>query len=217
MKHIAIFLYFLSLNPVWAQKSIDFKDFIPSRFVLYDNISGDLNQDGLEDIVLIIKDTQEGNVTKNRFGEMVDRNRRGIVILFQTENGFKQMILNKRCFESENEDGGAYYPPELDVSIDHNKLFINYNHGRYGSWYYTFRYQNNDFVLIGYDHTDRSGPIINSEISINFLTKKKKELLNMKSNIEDSGEEEFKEFWSEIKDKELIKLSEINEFYDLYF
>lgn len=217
MKHITLFLCFLALNPVWAQKADDYKAFIPASFVLYDSISGDLNRDGLKDMVLIIKDTQEKNVVKNRFGEMVDRNRRGIVILFQTESGFKQVILNKRCFESENEDGGAYYPPELDASIDHNKLFITYNHGRYGSWRYTFRYQNNDFVLIGYDRTDRSGPIINSEISINFLTKKKKEVLNMKDNIEEGGEEEFKEFWSDIKDRELIRLSKINEFYDLYF
>jgi len=148
---------------------------------------------------------------------MVDRNRRGLVILFQKENGYEQVLLNEACFSSENEDGGVYFPPELDVSIDHNKLFINYNHGRYGSWGYTFRHQNSDFELIGYDRTEQFGPIVNREVSINFLTKKKKELVNMNENIEDSGVEDFKETWSNVETKNQIKLSEIEDFEGLYW
>lgn len=183
----------------------------------YGSILGDLNQDGRSDAVLIIKDTQKEKVVENRFGEIVDRNRRGLVILFGKENGYEQVLRNEACFSSEKEDGGVYFPPELDVSIDHNKLFINYNHGRYGSWGYTFRHQNNDFELIGYDRTVQFGPIVNREVSINFITQKKRELVNINENIEDAGEEDFKETWSDIEMENQIKLSEIEDFEGLYW
>ncbi len=217
MKYLLLFLCLFESGQILAQEEKAFRSFIPNNFVFYRSICGDLNHDGRSDVVLIIKDTQKEHIVKNRFREMVDRNRRGLVILFQKENGYEQVLLNEACFSSENEDGGVYFPPELDVSIDHNKLFINYNHGRYGSWGYTFRHQNSDFELIGYDRTEQFGPIVNREVSINFLTKKKKELVNMNENIEDSGVEDFKETWSNVETKNQIKLSEIEDFEGLYW
>lgn len=148
----------------------------------------------------------------NRFNQKVDRNRRGIIILFKTENGYQLTNKNFSCFSSENEDGGVYFPPELLIEFNKGNLIIHYSHGRYGFWKYTFRYQDSNFKLIGFDSSSNFGPIINRETSINFLTKKKLIRENTNENAEGNGDEIFKETWSKIEIENLIKLSEIKDF-----
>ncbi len=118
------------------------------------------------------------------------------------------------CFSSENEDGGVYYAPELSIEIKKSNLYISYSHGRYGYWGYTFRFQNSDFELIGYDDSDNHGPVVNSGTSINFSTKKKIVKVNTNENA-DSGEELFKTTTKRIKIYRLIKFSEIKDFDEL--
>ncbi len=134
--------------------------FLPKGHVIFEKIYGDLNKDGLEDCVIITKGTDKSKVIKNRFDEIVDRNRRGIVVLFQSKEGYKKVLTNNQAFSSENEDGGVYFPPELSTSIKNGILYFHYSHGRYGYWKYTFRYQNDDFELIGFDSTSSHGPVI---------------------------------------------------------
>uniref|UniRef100_UPI00404922C7 hypothetical protein n=2 Tax=Gelidibacter sp. TaxID=2018083 RepID=UPI00404922C7 len=190
------------------------EDFIPKGYILYDTIFGDLNKDNLEDCILIIKGTKKENIVESRFEAIVDRNRRGIIILFKNENGYQKTTENVDCFSSENEDGGVYFAPELYFEIKRGNLIIHYSHGRYGFWSYTFRYQESEFKLIGYDSSNNFGPIINSETSINFLTKKK--LVRENTNEDSEGNDEvFKETWSRIKIDKLLNLSEIENFDEL--
>lgn len=189
-------------------------DFIPKGYVEFEKYFGDLNKDGLKDCVLIIKKTDTSNIVTNRFNKKVDRNRRGIVVLFNNEGGFELADKNYTCFSSENEDGGVYFPPELWLKIENEKLYIHYEHGRYGYWEYTFRYQNSNFELIGFDSSSNRGPITMRETSINFLTKRKLVKENINENAE-GGDEEFKETWNTIKIDSLIKLSEIKDFDEL--
>ncbi|WP_124979459.1 hypothetical protein [Nonlabens xiamenensis] len=189
-------------------------DFIPKGYTEFDKVFGDLNKDGLEDCVLIIKETNTANIVTNRFDEKVDRNRRGIIVLFKSEKGYQLADENYNCFSSENEDGGVYFPPELWIKIENEKLYIHYGHGRYGYWEYTFRYQNSNFELIGYDSSSNRGPITLTETSINFLTKKKLIKENLNKNA--AGEDEmFKETWSNVEINNLITLSEIKDFDEL--
>jgi len=191
----------------------ELSDFMPEGYVIFDKIFGDLNKDGNPDCVLIIKGTNKANVVKNRFDETVDRNRRGMIILFKKADHYELAMKNYDCFYSENEDGGVYFPPEMSIEIRKGNLYIQYNHGRYGNWQYTFRYQNSDFELICYDSTN-GGVVINSIKSINFLTKKKQ--INVNTNKDAvGGVEVFKETWENIKIANLIKLSEIKDFFDL--
>ena len=104
-------------------------------------MTGDLNKDGFEDCVLVIKKKDSANVVMNRFDKKVDRNRRGIIVLFKKERGYELADKSLDCFSSENEDGGVYFPPELWIEIKNNKLYVHYGHGRYGYWEYTFRFQ----------------------------------------------------------------------------
>jgi len=191
-------------------------DFIPKNHVPFDTIYGDLNKDGLEDCVLIIKGTDKSKIITHEYRGKLDRNRRGIMVLLNKKGGYELAVKNYNCFSSENEDGGVYYAPELDFQIDKNKLFINYSHGRYGYWSYTFRLQNNDLELIGYDGSSNRGPIVLTEISINFLTRKKIVNQNINENTYDD-DEIFEKKETKISRTKLIKLSEIEDFDELDF
>lgn len=189
-------------------------NFIPKGYTLFEKYFGDLNKDGVKDCVLIIKKTDTANIVTNRFNKKVDRNRRGIMVLFKNKKGYQLADKNLNCFSSENEDGGVYFPPELWIEIRNNKLYVHYGHGRYGYWKYTFRFQNSNLELIGYDSSSNRGPITIKETSINFLTRKKLIKKNINTN-DNGGEENFKETWSKIEIENLIKLSEIKNFDEL--
>ena len=109
-------------------------DFIPKGYVEFEKYFGDLNKDGLKDCVLIIKKTDSTHIVTNHSGQNVDRNRRGIVVLFKNTNGYQLADKNYNCFSSENEDGGVYFPPDLWIEIKNEKLYVHYGHGRYGYW-----------------------------------------------------------------------------------
>jgi len=199
-------------------------DFIPKGYKLFEKISGDLNKDGLEDCVLIIKATRKDGFVKNSFDKVVDRNRRGIIILFTEKNGYKLASKNYNCFSSENEDGGNYYAPELWVEERKGNLYLRYCHGRYGYWEYCFRYQNSDFMLIGYEVSHDRGPVVLFKTSINFLTGIVYDDENINADKYDADsdddseiDEVFKRTVVKLKKKPLMKLSEIEDFDELRF
>lgn len=189
-------------------------DFIPVGYKIFQEIKGDLNKDGVEDRVIIIKGTNKENIIRDEYRGELDRNRRGIIVLFKENGNYIQAVKNYDCFSSENEDGGVYFAPELDVSIEKGKLYVHYGHGRYGYWTYTFRSKNNDFELIGYDSSDNFGPRIDSETSINYLTKKKVTKTNTNQEGE-GGDEVFEEKTEKIKVNKLVQLSKIKDFDEL--
>lgn len=190
--------------------------FLPAGYVIIESINGDLNKDGLADYVLIIKGTDKANIIKDEHRGKVDKNRRGIIVLFNRKHQYELALKNYNCFSSENEDGGVYFPPELSVTISKGNLYIQYSHGRYGYWNYTFRFRTSDFELIGYDASSNRGPIVERKTSINFLTRKKRTKENSNNDPEqESGEEIFKETWTSIKIEKPIRLSMIKDFDEL--
>src|SRR6187402_2481047 len=83
-------------------------DFLPEGYVNFEKVNGDLNKDGIEDIVLIIKGTDKSKIIKDKYRGELDRNRRGIIILFNKKDHYELASKNYDCFSSENEDGGVY-------------------------------------------------------------------------------------------------------------
>ena len=189
-------------------------EFLPEGYMIFETIYGDLNKDGLVDCILIIKGTDKSKIIIDEYRGKLDRNRRGMLILINRMGKYELAVKNQDCFSSENEDGGVYFAPELFIAIKNGKLLVSYGHGRYGYWSYTFRYQNADLDLIGYDESSNRGPVIRSMTSINFLTKKKQVKVNMNQDGADE-EEVFKETWKNIKINRLVKLSEIKDFNEL--
>ena len=215
MRTPLVLLLAIATQSIIAQTTLksNANDFIPKGFVLSSTSIGDLNKDGIDDKVLLVKGTDKGAFEKNEYGELVDRNRRGIIVLFKKDNQYEQVLKNLNCFSSENEDGGVYYAPELWLEIGKGNLYVNYAHGRYGYWKYTFRYRKDDFYLIGYDNSE-GGEVIDKETSINFLSKKKQVKVNTNSSAE-GGDEEFTETWTNITVNKLLKLREIKDFENL--
>ncbi|MEG0851853.1 MAG: hypothetical protein RSF34_07730 [Flavobacterium sp.] len=199
-----------------AEKNKNPEDFVPKGYIIFDTIYGDLNKDNVNDLVFIIKGTDKSKVIKDDYRGQLDRNRRGIIVLINKNAGYELAVKNYNSFSSENEDGGAYFAPELNIEITKDKLFINYGYGRYGYWQYMFRLQDKDLILIGYDSSSNNGPVVNVETSINFLTRKKITNVNTNENA-DSGEEVFEKTETKIARNKLIKLSEIKNFDELRF
>ncbi|WP_414659499.1 hypothetical protein ACMHYC_18485 [Acinetobacter courvalinii] len=193
---------------------VTYKAYLPAKYQLFEAIEGDLNKDGLKDVVLIVKATDPKAFVQDEYRGQLDRNRRGVIVLLNQKGKYKTLLSNLSCFSSENEDGGVYFPPDLWLEINNNLLDIHYGHGRYGYWRYLFRLEGNDLRLIGYDDSNNRGPLIQSQTSINFLTGKKVIRKNMSEDEEE--EPRFKETWSKIKQPP-IYLSKVKDFNDLSF
>lgn len=187
-------------------------EFVPAGYVVFQEIKGDLNKDRQEDYVFIIKGTDKANFVKHEYRGELDRNRRGIIIALKNKDQYELALENRECFSSENEEGGVYYAPELDVSIEKGSLFVHYAHGRYGYWAYHFRYQNSDVELIGYDSSSNHGPVVQSTTSINFMTKKMLKRVNINQDAETEEDEKFTETWEKFNLPKPIKLREIADF-----
>jgi hypothetical protein len=216
MKKLLIFLIISLTTTAFGQvkQKQNPSDFLPNGYVIFEKVNGDLNKDGIEDCVLIIKGIHKNKTIVDEYRGKLDRNRRGILVLFSKKEHYKLSVKNYDCFSSENEDGGVYFPPELSTEIKNGNLYIHYGHGRYGYWQYTFKFQNSDLELIGYDESN-GGAVVDRETSINFLTKRKQEKVNTNKDAS-GGDEVFKETWKTIRVNGFIKLSEIKDFDKLY-
>ncbi|KMQ63222.1 hypothetical protein ACM46_13530 [Chryseobacterium angstadtii] len=192
----------------------DITDFVPDGYNMTEKSFGDLNKDGTEDCIMIIKKIDPANIVNDKYRGKLDRNRRGIIVLFKKEGGYELASENRNCFSSENEDGGVYYAPELLVSAEKGNLKVHYAHGRYGYWNYTFRSTHSDFELIGYDMSSNTGPRVNSMTSINFLTGKRLDKTNV---AEGDDDEVFEDQWTKIKPMKPITLSGVKDFDELDF
>ena len=193
---------------------IKYKAYIPAKYVLFEAIQGDLNNDGIQDLVLIVKATDPTQWVNHEYRGKLDRNRRGMIVLLADKGKYKPILSNLSCFSSENEEGGVYFAPELWLEINKGLLNVHYGHGRYGYWNYSFRLQNQDLRLIGYDSSSNHGPYVESETSMNFLTDKK--VIRKNLNEDPDGEPRFKETWSKAKVSP-IYLSTIKDFDELNF
>lgn len=209
------YLLLLPIISTTAFANDNLNSFIPKNFRLIESYcQADFNKDGQKDCVLLIKDTKKSAWETNTMGKLVDRNRRGIVILFKTQNGYQKILENKALFASENEEGGVYYAPELEIETRGNKLRFNYEHGRYGSWTYLFDYRTidnkTDFYLIGYDLNSNHGPYINYTQSVNFLTGKYRHQENLDKERK-TETPKFKTTWYDLPKNPVVKLKDIED------
>lgn len=190
-------------------------EFIPKNYTLYEEILGDLNNDGLDDSVLLLKGTDKEKILLDENSVNVNRNRRGIIILFKKGKGYELLLKNYECFSSESEEGSAYFDPELTLSIKKGNFEITFSHGKHGFWTYTFQNKKDDFELLKYYvSTSHGNDVIKSETTIDYSNQNKtiKTNTNKKAKI---GKEVFKVNVEDIVIKKIVKLSEIKDFDEL--
>lgn len=218
MKNQLLLICLMSVSGT-ALANEQLKQFVPQGFDLKEShCTADFNQDGKKDCVLLIKDTQKLAWQINSHGQLVDKNRRGIVILFKNKTGYQKVLENKTLFASENEEGGVYFAPELSIVAKNQTLKFDYGHGRYGSWSHTFDYRKSDnkqdFYWIGYDRYNNYGPYTKSIDSVNFLTHRYLHKYNTAEDLE-NDRAIFKETPYRLPRQPLIKLSQIHDIEDI--
>lgn len=186
--------------------------FIPAGFVIVQTIRGDLNNDGQADDVHLVKGTDQRAFVQHTQRGRLDRNRRGLVIVFNLGDRQALALSNPTCFSSENEDGGVYFAPELDVGIHRGKLQVQYGHGRYGGWSFTFRHRQGEFALIGYDSSENRGPVTLREVSMNLLTGRARLRVNANPTADPEADQRLKESWTTFVVPQPIVLRTIQDF-----
>jgi hypothetical protein len=112
-------------------------DFVSDFYEIQYEAEGDLNQDGLPDIALVVRkkaDTLAGRTV--------------LVILKNRDTTYKLDKVSTKAFPDEyNSDGYKMHDPE-DINIEKGELNINlYDIGPNGNLFSTFKYLNNNLIL----------------------------------------------------------------------
>ena len=157
------------------------EELIPSGWKILDNKTGDLNQDGFQDLAFVIQDTDPDAFSLNDGfgGDTLDLNPRLLEIYFGSESGVLKRVLQSDQFII-RKDSPTMDEPFAGLEITEKGILEVQFHIWHsaGSWFtsnhtYKFRYQDNQFALIGYDWVEAhraSGDT--KDYSINFLAKK---------------------------------------------
>ena len=169
---------------------------------------GDLNKDGVKDLVVLAKPNFKENMQTRDDGYEYNFNPYILAIYFgQAEGDFQQWKQYEDLFEPDSE----WTTNDVDVEItERGTLNISTNFfASAGSWgtnqtKYTYRYQNGDFYRIGKESSDmmrNTGEM--TTVSENYLTWKRQ-------TIKDNAFEDVvkKETWSKLTKQPLEKLGE---------
>lgn len=103
---------------------------------------GDLNRDGIPDIVAVIEKT---------INETEEAPPRALLIAFGTNNGSYLLSIIADNVMLKADEGGVWGDPFEDLSIDRGSVLVSDYGGSNWRWYnkYRFRYQDEDWYLIG--------------------------------------------------------------------
>ncbi|EJE53890.1 hypothetical protein PMI14_01213 [Acidovorax sp. CF316] len=206
--------------PSFAAPSDALAQWVPNGWKVITNNAGDLNRDGIDDVVLVTEETNPANFKKKPEGSpgpnILNLNPRRLVILLRSSSGLKEVLRRDNLLPSENaEDMDCLADPLANggVSIARGNLVIELQDwrscGSYGvvSEKFTFRTQGTRFQLVGYDRSESSRSTgERSEYSTNYLTGKKKTT---------TGLNDFRDFkaevsWKRLPSKKAFFLDEIS-------
>jgi hypothetical protein len=168
--------------PELQEQGEDAQSFVPKGWVLEKEIRGDLNEDGTDDLVLVLHNADPANMLKTEWAPEtpVDTNARMLAVALAGSGGYRLVVSDHDIIprvisltESDplSESGG--------VSIDRGSLLVSIYYfssaggSDTGHMDFRFRYEDEDFRLIGFDRVNvnrMSGEIKN--VSVNYLNRK---------------------------------------------
>jgi len=199
------------------------RPFVPSGWKVIATAKGDLNKDAAGDIALVIENTDIANIITNTdegaLPETFNTNPRYLLVLFKSENTYTLAAKDEDFIPSQdNPEIPCLVDPFVEaggLEIKNGTLIITtQTFWSCGSWAiddntFTLRYQDGAFTLIGFDnHSGNRATGGVSEVSINYLTKKK--------SITDGGNMFFEEkdkpvtTWQKITVTKLLTLSDLS-------
>ena len=208
-----------ALGENFPDKAKNVNGFVPTGWKTILSAKGDLNNDKLEDVAIVIEKTDKANIVKNENlgSEYLNLNPRILLVLFKQKNGSYILASknDKGFIKSAGDKENSALMDTLDnISIKNNILKIKFNYFlSAGSWSvtqntFTFRFQNKKFELIGFDNNSYMRNSGNQEeFSINFSTNKVK--ITTGGNMFDEKANKPKEEWKTIKAKKKYVLDEM--------
>ena len=190
------------------QQGTSATDIVPEGWAHHE-AQGDLNKDGIMDLVVMATPDYKENLKIRDDGYIYNFNQPVLAIYFGNAQGqFQQWKQYDNVIPA---DDSEYCQHDITLTItDRNTLRIATqvwcSAGSYGTSTdtYTFRYQNGDFYLIGMDHEERqrnTGECITT--SENYLTWKRQVLTSNFTNTKPP-----KEKWSKLPKKSLEHLGD---------
>lgn len=150
VRKLSILIFFLIANISLFAQQKNYLAFIPKDYDTLQVAKGDLNRDGIADVVLAVYPIWEKNKDITKEIDIDSLPQRLLIVLFNTKKGYIQAALSQKailCIEC----GGIFGDPFAGIEITKNVLFIQHYGGSAWRWSYThkFRYQNKKFYLIG--------------------------------------------------------------------
>ena len=165
-----------TLNP--QGRSI--KSLLPPQWKVIDSVYGDLNNDNLEDLALIIEfyaAVKENRAYGDNTTELITevQKPRILAVYFRSGRNYKLATQNNN-FVLRSEEGGVMGDPLRPLSINGNKLHLAFEGGGNWRWklHYTFKYLNRDWQLTNannYAYHTASGEI--NDKRYDFLARKR--------------------------------------------
>ncbi len=200
--------------PVWPYLPVHAASatgFVPKGWALEAQARGDLNGDGVPDLMLVLRDQSPKNIIPNPDGfgdDPLDSNPRILLVALGGKDGYRLIAANHdlitRHTDPDMEDpfdanGGVLFKNgafQIDVSSFYDA----------GSWQtedvtFTFRYRHGQVVLVGYDSTTvsrNSGEM--DGVSADYLTGRVKTTKGWINNNEETVS------WSHLKPHRLLRL-----------
>lgn len=157
------------------------EELIPRKWKLVASTTGDLNRDGVSDLVFVVQDTDKRNLelSEGPGTDTVDLNPRILGIYFGSSSGnytkqvqANEFILLRDSPAMDEPLDGIHITGKGVLQIDF-RLWYSVGSWTMSSHTYRFRFRNNRFELIGYDANEThraTGETI--EHSINFASRK---------------------------------------------
>jgi len=191
--YILLFAFagFAQQQPTKVTYAKSVNSFVPKGWKIITTTKGDLNKDGTEDVALVIEDTKkESFITKDTL--TLNINPRTLLVLFKRKSdGFYSLatkhttiipaaneVKNPNLADPLLNDGGVFIT-KGNLHVDFDYRLTNRSNDVSSSFdvsntAYIFRFQDNGFVLVGYDtlkYNEFSGDMSNTKTD--FLTRKK--------------------------------------------
>jgi hypothetical protein len=168
-------------------------DFIPMGWSLVDSVSGDFNRDSFDDRAFIIAPDDDDDNTYKRDKILV------VVFCDTAANNYKLVEHTSKLFAPLLDKPNLFYEV---MEVNKGVLSVVFMHaGSYATIFdYKFRYQNNEFCLIGADK-QYANPTNYQSYSFNFISKRWS-----LTTSDDTSDEKPVTVWNKLESAELKTL-----------